>query len=223
MGSRRRWVKGPLQVGNTIGVGWEGRHKRRWRNALSRAAPLCGYPVSMPASPRTSLPARWFLGSVGAFLIALGLSFTWWLWGAGERAMITRHWTPVPCTILVSGIRESQFSANDPTKWQPDLEYRYTFEGKVYHGTKLRRIEGPSPHRAKAVASAATFSAGRETNCFVNPQNPSEAVLEHASKAAFYTLWWPLLFAAGGAGMLRAAVRHGASGTKPAALATRLE
>jgi hypothetical protein len=42
----------------------------------------------------------------------------------------------------------------------------------------------------------------------VNPGNPSEAVLEHATKAAFYTLWFPLLFAAGGTGMLFAAVRR---------------
>lgn len=162
----------------------------------------------MPAAPRTSLPARWYLGSVGTFLIALGLAFTWWLWGAGERSMITRHWTPVPCVILVSGVKETQYSENDPKKWQPDLEYRYTFEGQVYHGTKVKRIEGPSPHRAKVVTAVAAFPAGKETQCFVNPQNPSEAVLEHATKAAFYTLWWPLLFAAGGAGMLRAALRR---------------
>ena len=99
--------------------------------------------------------------------------------------MITRHWTPVPCVVLVSGVRESQYSENDPKKWQPDLEYRYTFNGKVYHGTKLRRIEGPSPHRARAVASAAAFPAGLETQCFVNPENPSEAALEHSTKAAF--------------------------------------
>lgn len=170
----------------------------------------------LPAS-HPSLPARWFLGSVGTFLIVLGLAFAWWLWGAGERAMITRHWTRVPCIILVSGIRESQFSENDPKKWQPDLEYRYTFNGEVYHSTKLRRIEGPSPHRAKAVASAASFPAGRETECFVNPQNPSEAVLEHATKAAFYTLWWPLLFAAGGAGILRAALRRHSQDPAPGA------
>ncbi len=121
--------------------------------------------------------------------------------------MITRHWTPVPCVILVSGIQQKQFSPNDPKRWQPELEYRYTFGGQVYLGHKLRRIEGPTPHRDRAVASAAAFPTGMETQCFVNPENPAEAVLEHATKAAFYTLWWPLLFAAGGAGMLVAALK----------------
>ena len=158
---------------------------------------------------KTSLGARWYLGSVGVFLIVLGLAFTWWLWGAGERAMITRGWTEVPWLVLASGVRESQFSEHDPRKWQADVEYRYTFGGQVYHGTKLRRIEGPTPHRARAVAGAARFPVGVATVCFVNPARPEEAVLEHATKAAFYTLWWPLLFSVGGAGMLRAVVRMG--------------
>jgi hypothetical protein len=164
----------------------------------------------MFAVTHTSVPARWFLGSVGVFLIALGLFFTGWLWLAGERAMITRHWTPVPATVLVSGVHMSKFSENDPEKWQAEVEYRYTFEGQVYHGSKVRRIEGPSPHREKAEATAARYTPGTEVAALVNPVNPSEAVLEHSTKAAFYTLWWPLLFAAGGAGMLRAALRRGA-------------
>ena len=159
------------------------------------------------AAVPSSLPARWFLGSVGLFLIALGLAFSWWLWQAGERAMITRHWTPVPCTVLVSGTRRSQFSENDPVKWEAELEYRYLFEGKVYHGSKVRRIEGPSPHLDKVEAIVARYPSGKEAQALVNPTNPAEAVLEHSTKAAFYTLWWPLLFAAGGAGMLRAALK----------------
>lgn len=146
--------------------------------------------------------ARFYLCAIGAFLVALGLCFTWWLFQAGERAMITRHWTPVPCLILSSGIREEQFSLNSPVTWRTDLDYRYTFAGTVHHGAKLRRIEGPTPHRDKAEASAAAFPAGMETTCFVNPRKPDEAVLEHSTKAAFYTLWWPMLFSVGGAGML---------------------
>ena len=161
----------------------------------------------LPAAVPTSLPARWFLGSVGLFLVALGLAFTWWLWQAGERSMITRQWTPVPCTVLVSGTRKSQFSEHDPVKWQAELEYRYLFAGKVYNGNKVRRIEGPTPHLERVAATVARYPAGKEAQAFVNPRNPSEAVLEHSTKAAFYTLWWPLLFAAGGAGMMRAAMK----------------
>ena len=162
----------------------------------------------MTAARPSSLPARWYLGLVGVVLVVLGVAFCWWLWQAGERAMITRHWVPVEATVLASGIKESQFSPNDSVKWQADVEYRYRFAGGVYHGRKVRRIEGPSPHRAKVEEVAAAYPAGREVVCFVNPARPEEAVLEHSSKAAFYTLWWPLLFAVGGAGMVAAALRR---------------
>ena len=111
----------------------------------------------MSKAPQSTTPARFFLGGVGLFLLILGLAFTWWLYGAGQRSLITRQWTPVPCTVLVSGVKEGQYSPNDPIRWQPELEYRYTFAGTVYHGTKLRRIEGPTPHRAKALAAAAKY------------------------------------------------------------------
>jgi Protein of unknown function (DUF3592) len=161
----------------------------------------------MPDVVRFSLPARWYLGGVGVFLVVLGLVFTWWLFQAGERAMITRGWREVRGTVLASEVRMSKFSENDPNRYQAAVEYRYTFEGKVYHGTKVRRIEGPSAHRDKAEAAVARYGPGAEVPCWVNPAQPEEAVLEHGTKAAFYTLWWPLLFAAGGAGMVRAALR----------------
>lgn len=161
----------------------------------------------MPPSPEPSRLGRLYLGSIGAFLVILGLLFTWWLFQAGEKAMITRHWTAVPCVILSSGTREGQFSQNSPVTWRTDLDYRYTFDSKVHHGSKLKRIEGPTPHREKAEAAAAAYPAGKETTCYVNPAQPDEAVLEHSTKAAFYTLWWPMLFAVGGGGILWAALK----------------
>lgn len=161
----------------------------------------------MSSPVQSTRAARLYLGAIGGFLVVLGLSFTWWLWQAGERAMITRHWTATPCLVLASGIREEQFSENSPVSWRPELEFRYTFGGRVFHGAKVRRIEGPSPHKEKAEATASRFPAGLETVCWVNPANPEEAVLEHSTKAAFYTLWWPLLFTVGGAGMLWPALR----------------
>ncbi|RYD32935.1 MAG: DUF3592 domain-containing protein [Verrucomicrobiaceae bacterium] len=162
----------------------------------------------MAPPPDSSRLARFYLCAIGLFLMALGLTFTYWLFRAGEKAMITRHWTAVPCVILDSGIQEGQFSENSPVTWRTVLDYRYTWDGKVYHGTKLKRIEGPTPHREKAVAAVAEFPVGMETTCYVNPARPEEAVLQHSTKAAFYTLWWPMLFTVGGAGMLWSTLRR---------------
>lgn len=189
---------------------WQLR-EREWMRFPFCIRVLSGW---MSSSVQTSRAARLYLGVIGGFLMVLGLSFTWWLWQAGERAMITRHWTETPCLVLTSGIREEQFSENSPVTWRPELEYRYAFGGEVYHGTKVRRVEGASPHKEKSEETASRFPAGLETTCWVNPAHPEEAVLEHSTSAAFYTLWWPLLFAVGGAGMLWPAVRGTAAKRK---------
>ena len=76
-------------------------------------------------------------------------------------------------------------------------------------------MDGSTSEKEKAELLSAKYSAGRETDCFVNPLQPDFAVLEHATKAGLYTIWFPLLFVAGGAGMIIAAWRRGHSQSSP--------
>ena len=48
---------------------------------------------------------------------------------------------------------------------------------------------------------------GARSVCYVNPASAGEAILEHASKAALYAIWFPLLFVLGGGMMAWRAVR----------------
>jgi hypothetical protein len=59
-----------------------------------------------------------------------------------------------------------------------------------------------------AESLVAKYPVGMQMRCQVNPADPAEAVLEHHTKAPIYTLWWPMLFAAGGAGILWSAFRR---------------
>ena len=150
-----------------------------------------------------TIGGRIFLTLMGGILVLTGLGFAWGLYHyAFLRAEITRHWTETPCTITASGIVEGQFSENSPVTWGSGLEYRYQFNGTFWTGTHIRRIEGATPHRERAEGKQAKYPPGLQTVCYVNPANPSEAVLEHDTRAAIYTVWWPLLFAVGGAGMV---------------------
>lgn len=139
---------------------------------------------------------------MGGILLVSGLGFTWGLIHAFQRAQITRSWIETPCTIIASGVVERQFSENSPVTWASGLEYRYQFNGVPRVGTKIRRVEGATPHRERAEAKQAKYPPGLQTVCYVNPDDPAEAVLEHDTRAALYSLWWPLLFAVGGAGMI---------------------
>lgn len=161
-------------------------------------------------TPVPSTAARIYLSAVGIALLLAGLGFAWGLIHAWQRAEVARGWTGVPCVIVSSGVRDVA-PGNQP-RWQAAVEYRYNWDGREYTGTRIRRGEGPSAHRQQAAARAAKYPAGLKTSCFVDPEEPASAVLEHSTRAPLYSIWFPLLFAVGGAGMLRSAWRRRRTG-----------
>lgn len=166
-----------------------------------------------------TLSARLMKLGTGLFLMVIGLAVTALLFIPYRRAMETRHWTETPCLIAESRMDEAGGSENTNRVF---LRYVYSAAGQEFTGTRLRRISFYSPedrqvskktpHRAEALAVIEKYPPGTATTCWVNPAAPAEAVLEHHSKAAIYTLWWPMIFAAGGAGIAWSALRR-----KPAA------
>ena len=95
----------------------------------------------------------------------------------------------------------------------PEIRYAYEFNGRTFIGRNIKRVDGRSAHEERVRSTLAQYPAGLQTVCHVNPQSPWEAVLLHGTRAALYSIWFPLLFVAGGFGMiwnaLRAGKRHG--------------
>lgn len=164
----------------------------------------------------TSRAARFFKAGVGAFLVTLGLGVTALLFVPYRRAMETRQWTTVPCVVTRSELQLRQMGG--AAEWRVLLGYEYGWAGQKRSGTRWRRVafldrgdaevSRKSAHREVAESLVAKYPVGMQTQCQVNPADPAEAVLEHHTKAPIYTLWWPMLFAAGGAGILWSAFRR---------------
>ncbi len=166
--------------------------------------------------PVSTHGAQLLKAMVGAALLIIGTIATILLYRAGQRAMETRSWTPTPCQIIDARLEEA--GDRMTADYRVYLTYRYTTAGADHTGTKWRRItyQGPradaisrkTSRREEADALLAQYPPGTNAQCHVNPNKPTEAVLEHQTKAPFYTLWWPALFAIGGAGMIRSALRR---------------
>jgi hypothetical protein len=148
-------------------------------------------------------------GMLGLALVVMGAAFTFVLWRSWQRAEETRSWTPVEAVVISSQVLTERPTPHSPPKFTADVRYRYTHDGRTFTGTRIRRVDGPSSHKAQAEAVVAENRAGRAVTCFVNPSQPDFAILEHSSRAALYSIWFPLLFVAGGAGMVWAALRAG--------------
>lgn len=165
-----------------------------------------------------SRAARLFKIGIGLFLMISGLAVTAMLFIPYRKAMETRAWTETPCEILESYRKEAKESEFSQPVQRVFIKYRYTVSGKEHTGTRWRRVAfsgnldkdvaKKTPHIADADQLVAKYPAGLATTCWVNPAAPDEAVLEHYTKAAIYTLWWPMLFAVGGGGIVWSALRR---------------
>ncbi|MBX7210294.1 MAG: DUF3592 domain-containing protein [Verrucomicrobiaceae bacterium] len=143
---------------------------------------------------------------MGLVLVAAGLLFTGMLWRAYQRALETRGWPAAPCRVLFSLVLSERPTPHSPVAFRLGLQYEYDFAGRKYIGTRVRRVEGPTADKEKVDALAAEYPAGKKTVCFIDPANPAEAILEHATEAALYAIWFPLLFVIGGGVMAWRAV-----------------
>jgi hypothetical protein len=157
----------------------------------------------------SSSSGRWWLGAMGLFLIAAGSFFAWRMWLSYEKAQITRGWTQVPCRIVSSRIVSERPTRNSDPAHHVEVRYEYEFNGVKHNGMRIRQVEAaPTQHLDNAREKQIKYPPGSNQHCFVNPASPDEAVLEHASRAALYSIWFPLLFVVGGFGMLIGALRR---------------
>lgn len=68
-------------------------------------------------------------------------------------------------------------------------------------GSHIKRVDSASQHEENALAKLEDYPVGLDTTCYVNPTNPEQTVLRHDTRAALYSIWFPLLFVFGGLGM----------------------
>jgi hypothetical protein len=135
---------------------------------------------------------------MGLFLAGAGLVFTWVLWTAWQRAEETRRWPAVPCRIISARVVSERPTPNSNPAHRAEIRYEYRFGDQTYIGQRIRRVDGVSQHEDKARQQLEAYPTGLETVCHVNPDDPTMAVLRHDTRAALYSIWFPLLFVVGG-------------------------
>ena len=140
-------------------------------------------------------------GCMSAFFFvffAMGLGFTVFIVYAAYQAVETRGWDKTDCHVLSSVVTEKR--GEDPYRFE--VEYAYTHGGRGAErrsSTYTRGYAGSSDY-SDASRLVGRYSAGSKAKCFVNPKNPSEAVLDHGSLMMLPFIVIPLIFVAVGAG-----------------------
>lgn len=129
--------------------------------------------------------------------------FTWLLGSSFSRARGMDSWQEVPCAILESEIRERKIGIDVPTDYRLGILYGYEFEGEAYSSAAYDLRGNAWVKDAKRIqALVMRFPAGSEQTCWVNPDDPEQAVLKKETKAPGYSIWFPILFVVGGLGIV---------------------
>ena len=138
-----------------------------------------------------------YLAFIGLALAVMGGFFVFVLGRGYLRAKETRDWPGHPAVVVVSEVGDRKIGK--AKEYCHELVYEYQVEGKFYRGERLKRRENPYLKKeSKILPSVERFPAGSKLEAYVNPKDPSEALLEHETKAPGYSIWFPALFLVGG-------------------------
>jgi hypothetical protein len=105
----------------------------------------------------------------------------------------SNDWVQVPCTILKSEIEEHRDSEGDKT-FSNEISFRYDFEGQQHFGERVD-FGSISPKRKRCLEIQNQFPAGKLTDCFVDPENPSKSVLLRESGFSIWMFLFSSIFA----------------------------
>ncbi len=126
---------------------------------------------------RSSGCGVWFLYVFcGAFAVG-GMAMCYFMLLRPLGSVIqARSWVETPCTIVSS--RVERHDGDDSDTFSIEIEYDYTFDGQAYRGDRYHFMIGSTSGQAGKQAVVDAHPVGRRTICYVDPSEPSEAVLE---------------------------------------------
>ncbi len=107
---------------------------------------------------------------------------------AGDRIAV-RFWDETPCTM----VRCAPGDGKSKPATELDVEYLYKVDGKEYRGTRVR-IDSEDMSVSKVQRLAADHPAGSEGLCFVDGDDPAQAVLEQSDLWLLLFMLLPLVF-----------------------------
>lgn len=132
------------------------------------------------------------------------------------RVISARSWMAVPCTIVSSRVIEHD--SDDGYTYSVGLVYRYDFGGRTYTADRYKFSTGSSSGRKGKQAIVAQFPPGRDATCYVNPADPTEAVIERGYTGEMWFGLIPLVFVLVGGGGIYGVLKYRRGLDQPAGI-----
>jgi hypothetical protein len=162
-----------------------------------------------------SLAAGGCLTLFGLPFLGAGLFMSWLYFSGYVKWWVAQSWVEVPCWIESTELKRN--SGDDSDTYKALAAYRYEFGGNIYQGDRVS-FQGGSDNigdfQQEAHRELSLYAGGKSSGaegatrapfrCYVNPANPSEAVIYRTLRwqmQAFMAIF-ALTFPAVGAGLV---------------------
>ena len=156
--------------------------------------------IGLTISRTTGVGGRLF--STVFFLVFLGMGLLFCVF-IGREVYLgakTYGWQRADCVILESRVEENG-KGEKPYRFR--VRYEYQWQGQTFSSEKSSRTERSFSGYEEAQRLAARYPLDSKAGCFVNPTNPSEALLERPSLWFGFFILLPLVFVGiGGIGIV---------------------
>ena len=142
---------------------------------------------------------RVFLALFFSVFFFAGSGFGWVMVGQPlMKIKESEKWPQKPCTIVSSRIKESR--GDESTTYRVDMTFKYKFSGVEYVGAAYDFMTGSDSDYSSKRKVVNRYPVGKSTYCYVNPENPSEAVISRKYNNPWWLALLPLVFILVGAG-----------------------
>lgn len=107
-----------------------------------------------------------------------------------------QSWVETPCKIISAKV--GSHTSDDGTSYSVDITYEYDFSGRTYRADQYDFIGGSSSGRRSKQAIVSHYKKAASPICYVNSEDPSQAVLQRKLTLKNAIGLFPLIFVAAG-------------------------
>lgn len=134
------------------------------------------------ADAKITKKQRWMSAIFGGIFFAVGVGFC----GFGVAKYIKNEhaaatWIEVPCEIISAEVETHRSSGGrrggGKTTYSPEITFRYTYGGNAFTGNDVSLVSGFSEKNYQAAVRELRRLKTLKS-CWIDPENPSESVLE---------------------------------------------
>jgi hypothetical protein len=140
------------------------------------------------------------------------------VWKPLARYRQAQSWPERSCTVRDSRVVEH--SDSDGSTYSVDIRYSYEVDGRSYQSNRYDFMSYSSSGRSDKEAVVARYPPEARVACYVNPEDPADAVLTRDLSIRYAVGLVPLIFVAVGLGGMIWAMRSGSLAANPAAPAS---